>query len=375
MNPAIDLACQLIRCPSVTPNDAGCLRLIAQYLATLGFQIEWLPFGQVTNLWAKLGQAHPTLCFAGHTDVVPPGSLTNWRTPPFEPTIQDGYLYGRGAADMKSAIAAFLVATQSFLTKKPHFKGSIAFLLTSDEEGDAIDGTTRVVDILTARNEPIDFCLIGEPSSQKMLGDTIKIGRRGSLTGHLTIKGRQGHIAYPHLAINPIHDLNKALTALIHAKWDQGNSYFEPTAWQACYIHSDSGAVNIIPQNSVLKFNFRFSTESSAESLKQNVINLLDQQQVNYEINWTLSSNPSLDKVGQFAQGLQQIIESTTGKPCKFSTNGGTSDGYFLRHIAKELLEFGLLNSTIHQTNECASIQDIQTLTLIYQALLEKTLR
>jgi succinyl-diaminopimelate desuccinylase len=375
MNPAVDLACQLIRCPSITPDDAGCLHLIAQYLANLGFKIEWLPFGQVTNLWAKLGQAQPTLCFAGHTDVVPPGALTKWRTPPFEPTIENGYLYGRGAADMKSAIAAFLVATQSFLFQQPHLKGSIAFLLTSDEEGDAIDGTTRVVDILKARNEPIDFCLIGEPSSQKTLGDTIKIGRRGSLTGHLTIKGRQGHIAYPHLAINPIHDLNKVLTTLIHAKWDQGNSYFEPTTWQASYIHSDSGAVNIIPQNSVLKFNFRFSTESSAEVLKQNVIDLLDQQQVNYEIDWTLSSDPSLDKVGQFAQSLQKIIESTTGKPCKFSTNGGTSDGYFLRRIAKELLEFGLLNATIHQTNECTRIKDIETLAIIYQALLEKTLR
>jgi len=375
MNPAVELACQLIRYPSVTPNDAGCLSFIAKYLAALGFQIEWLPFGPVTNLWAKLGQTQPTLCFAGHTDVVPPGSLTNWRAPPFEPTIQDGYLYGRGAADMKSAIAAFLVATQSFLTKQPHFKGSIAFLLTSDEEGDAIDGTARVVDTLMLRNEPIDFCLIGEPSSQKTLGDTIKIGRRGSLTGNLTIKGHQGHIAYPHLAINPIHDLNKALTALIHAKWDQGNAYFEPTAWQACYIHSDSGAVNIIPQNSVLKFNFRFSIESTAESLKQYVINLLDQQKINYEIDWTLSSEPSLDTVGEFAQVLQKITESITSQPCEFSTNGGASDGYFLRRLAKELLEFGLLNTTIHQTNECAHIQDIQTLTFIYQALLEKMLR
>ncbi|QQS16928.1 MAG: succinyl-diaminopimelate desuccinylase [Neisseriales bacterium] len=374
MNKVLDLACQLISRPSVTPNDAGCQDLIAAHLTNLGFSVEFLRFGQVTNLWAKLGDASPTFCFAGHTDVVPPGDISKWHTSPFRPTVRGNRLVGRGVADMKAAIAAFLVATETFLHRHTDFEGAIAFLLTSDEEGEAKDGTLRVVETLQARHQAIDFCLIGEPTSKQYLGDTIKVGSRGSLTGHLVIKGKQGHIAYPHLAINPIHGLGRAIRVLSETTWDTGNQYFEPTSWQACYLHADSGAVNVIPQSSELTFNFRFSVESTVDSLKKRLTALLDQQHLQYEIHWTLSSNPFIDEVGYLAKTLQATVGSVTGQPSQFSTKGGASDGHFLCQIAKELLEFGLLDSTIHQTNECSPIEDINQLTAIYTLLLQNIL-
>ncbi|XXG93676.1 succinyl-diaminopimelate desuccinylase [Neisseria sp. Ec49-e6-T10] len=372
MSDSLTLAKSLISAQSVTPDDAGCQNLISNRLHNLGFSIESLRFGQTDNLWARLGNSGPLLCFAGHTDVVPSGDTSRWITPPFEPTEKDGFLYGRGSADMKSSIAAFICACERFIQTKPNFNGSIAFLITSDEEGDAHDGTVKVVDVLKQRNELIDYCIVGEPTSTKTLGDTIKNGRRGSLSGTLTINGKQGHIAYPHLAKNPIHLATPALLELTQEKWDDGNDYFPATSFQISNIHSGTGATNVIPGVITIQFNFRFSTEHTAASLKQRVHAILDKSSLDYDIQWQLSGNPFITEKGQFTDIVSSAIYEVTKVTSELSTTGGTSDGRFIKDIAKELVELGPSNATIHQVNECVRIEDIEQLSQIYEKIMHK---
>lgn len=375
MNSAtLELAQELIRRPSVTPSDGGCQLLLAERLTAIGFECEHLPFGEVANLWARRGQSSPLLVFAGHTDVVPPGPLTQWTTAPFQPSIRDGRLYGRGAADMKGSIAAFTVACERFVARYPDHKGSIAFLITSDEEGPAVDGTAKVVETLTARSERIDWCIVGEPSSSERCGDVVKVGRRGSLNGRLRVFGEQGHIAYPQLARNPIHELAPALLELTARQWDQGNSDFPPTSFQVSNIQAGTGAANVIPGVLELQFNFRYSTEVTAEQLRAEVQAVLDRHGLHYEIDWHCSGLPFLTPQGPLREATARVIEAVTGHSPEMSTTGGTSDGRFIAPTGAQVVEIGPVNASIHKVDENVTLAELETLTEIYERLLKELL-
>ena len=373
-DPTLALARQIIACHSVTPDDAGCMEIITERLKPLGFNIEFINRNGVTNLWARRGTAKPLFVFAGHTDVVPTGPLDKWTSPPFAPEIRDGMLYGRGTADMKSSIAAMLTAVESFVAANPNHPGSIAFLLTSDEEGDANDGTIAVVEALKARGESLDFCIIGEPTSVDTLGDMIKNGRRGSLSGKLTVKGIQCHIAYPHLGKNPIHLAAPAIAELAATEWDQGNEYFPATTWQISNIHGGTGATNVIPGSVEIKFNFRFATASTVESLQQRLIGILDKHDLEYEINWTLGARPFLTGRGLLADAASQAIREICAIDTELSTTGGTSDGRFIAEICAQMLEIGPVNATSHKIDECVDITALPKLSAIYCRILRQLL-
>ncbi|MRN37522.1 succinyl-diaminopimelate desuccinylase [Neisseria sp. N95_16] len=372
---SLDLAKQLIAHPSVTPDDQNCQQLLAERLQKIGFIIEEMNFGDTKNIWARRGNTAPVLCFAGHTDVVPTGPLEKWDSPPFEPTEREGCLYGRGAADMKTSIACFVTACERFVAEHPDHQGSIALLITSDEEGDAHDGTTKVVDVLKARGELIDYCIVGEPTATKVLGDMLKNGRRGSLSGNLTVKGKQGHIAYPHLAVNPVHTFAPALLALTKEVWDEGNDYFPPTSFQISNINGGTGATNVIPGELNVKFNFRFSTESTEENLKQRVHDILDHCGVQYDLAWSCSGQPFLTQAGRLTDVARATIQQICGVEAELSTSGGTSDGRFIKAIAAELIELGPSNATIHQLNENVLLDDIPKLSAIYEGMMSELLR
>lgn len=374
MSATLELTLDLIRRPSVTPIDADCQTIMAERLAAIGFQIEHLRFGDVDNLWARRGSTAPVLCFAGHTDVVPTGNLERWASHPFAPEIRDGKLYGRGTADMKSALAAMVVACERFVAEHPDHQGSIAFLITSDEEGPSINGTVKVIETLEARQEKITWCLVGEPSSSQQLGDVIKNGRRGSLNGKISILGKQGHVAYPHLANNPIHLALPALTELSQAEWDQGNAFFPATTFQISNIQSGTGATNVIPANLDALFNFRFSTEVTAEQLKARTHEILDRHGLQYELQWTLSGQPFLTAEGELVAAAQQAIRNVTGLETELSTSGGTSDGRFIAPTGAQVLELGVLNASIHQIDEHVNVADLEPLTDIYQQILTQLL-
>ena len=368
------LACELIARPSVTPEDAGCLELIADRLAPLGFTLERIDGGGVCNLWARRGTTAPVLCFAGHTDVVPPGPAEAWNTPPFIPTIEDGALYGRGAADMKTSLAAFVTAIERFLAAHPDHAGSIALLLTSDEEGIATHGTVKVVEALAARGERLDYCVVGEPTSVKTLGDMIKNGRRGSLSGTMRVKGKQGHVAYPQLARNPIHLFAPALAELAAITWDEGNEFFPPTTWQVSNIHAGTGANNVIPGVCEVLFNFRFGSVSTADELKRRTCEVLDRHGLDYEIDWHLSGKPFITGRGKLVGALSAAIRDTVGVDTALSTTGGTSDGRFIAEICSEVVEFGPVNASIHQVNECIAVDAIEPLSVVYERTLQALL-
>jgi succinyl-diaminopimelate desuccinylase len=370
----LELSLQLLRQPSVTPIDHDCQNIMAERLAKIGFNIENMRFEDVDNLWARRGTESPVFCFAGHTDVVPTGQLDAWNSDPFLPSIRDGKLYGRGSADMKTALAAIVVASERFVKKHPDHKGSIAFLITSDEEGPSINGTVKVVETLEARNEKMTWCLVGEPSSTHQLGDIVKNGRRGSLNGVLTVQGKQGHVAYPHLAQNPIHLASKALNELCEVIWDNGNEYFPATSFQISNIHSGTGATNVIPDTLEVTFNFRYSTEVTADLLKQRVMEILDQNQLNYHIDWTLSGLPFLTPVGELVTAAKKAIKNVTNVDTTLSTSGGTSDGRFIAPTGAQVLELGVLNATIHQINEHVNVADLEPLAEIYEQILENLL-
>ena len=373
-NETFELAVELLKRRSLTPDHAGCNDLIAARLQKQGFHIERICHNGVDNLWARKGNTAPVVCFAGHTDVVPTGPVDQWLSDPFEPTIRDGKLYARGAADMKTSDAAFVTATERFIAAHPDHKGSIAFIITSDEEGPATDGTVRVVEALKARGELLDYCIVGEPTSAAEFGDTIKNGRRGSLSGILRVKGVQGHIAYPHLAKNPIHLAAPAIAELADTMWDEGNNYFPPTTWQISNIHSGTGATNVIPGVIEITFNFRFSTASTAEGLMDAVQEILESHGLDFEIDWTLSGKPFLTPRGPLCEKLSEAIHEVTGITPELSTTGGTSDGRFIADISREVVEFGPLNMSIHKLNEHVAVENIEPLAAIYQKTLEKLL-
>ncbi len=370
----LELSLQLLRQPSVTPVDHTCQDIMAKRLEKIGFNIENMRFDDVDNLWARKGTEAPVFCFAGHTDVVPTGSLDAWNSDPFATEIRDGKLYGRGSADMKTALAAMVVASERFVKKHPNHKGSIAFLITSDEEGPSINGTVKVIETLEARNEKMDWCLVGEPSSTNKLGDIVKNGRRGSLNANLTVKGKQGHVAYPHLAVNPIHSFSKALAELCETVWDNGNEYFPATTFQVSNINSGTGATNVIPGTLNTLFNFRYSTEVTAEELKARTLEILDRHNVEYEISWTLSGLPFLTPVGELVNAAKSAILNVTGVETELSTSGGTSDGRFIAPTGAQVLELGVLNATIHQINEHVNVDDLEPLAEIYEQILENLL-
>lgn len=370
----LDLARDLLARPSVTPDDAGCQQVMAERLAALGFKNESMVFADTTNLWSRRGTEGPVFCFAGHTDVVPTGPLDQWDSNPFTPTTRDGYLYARGAADMKGSLAAMVVATERFIADHPEHLGSIAFLITSDEEGPFINGTPKVVETLEARDEKITWCIVGEPSSTTTLGDVVKNGRRGSLTGHLTVKGIQGHVAYPHLARNPVHEAAPALAELAQTTWDNGNDSFPPTSFQIANINAGTGAANVIPGQLQVMFNFRFSTEVTADELKRRVNDLLQQHQLDYDIRWTLNGEPFLTQSGELVTATEAAITDVMGKPPELSTAGGTSDGRFIAPTGAQVIELGPVNATIHKVNECVKEQDLELLTTVYQRILERML-
>lgn len=375
MHPAVELAQSLIARPSVTPDDAGCQQLLGERLQRAGFRVRRLRFGAVDNLWARRGTAGPVLCFAGHTDVVPPGPREQWTSDPFQPTIRDGVLYGRGAADMKGAIAAFVTAAEAFLGEQAHHRGSLALLLTSDEEGPAVDGTVRVVEWLKQQGEAIDYCIVGEPTCARVVGDTLKNGRRGSLSGTLRVKGIQGHIAYPHLASNPIHLAAPAIAELARTVWDEGNEFFPPTSWQVSNIHGGTGATNVIPGEVTVQFNFRFSTASTVESLEQRLRAVLDAHGLDYELVWEQPYNaPYLTAPGPLAEALKAAVREVAGIEPELSTTGGTSDGRFIARICPQVVELGLLNATIHKIDECVPLADLVRLADIYGRALRRLL-
>lgn len=374
MNPVLSLAEALIARPSLTPDDSGCLDLLSERLGKLGFSLERIDVNGVANLWARRGTSAPLLCFAGHTDVVPVGNREAWRSDPFVPQIRDGMLHGRGAADMKSSLAAFVVAIERFLERQPQPAGSIALLLTSDEEGDAIDGTVRVVEKLKARNERIDYCIVGEPTCVAQLGDTVKNGRRGSLSGHLVVKGIQGHVAYPQLARNPIHQAAPALAELTAEQWDEGNEFFPPTSFQISSIHAGSGAGNVIPGSLEVLFNFRFATASTPQALQERVHGILDRHGLEYDLSWNYSGKPFLTPRGKLVAALDESIRAATGVAMQLSTTGGTSDGRFIADICSEVAEFGPLNATIHKVDECVAVADLEPLARCYEGVLERLL-
>jgi succinyl-diaminopimelate desuccinylase len=365
---------ELIALASVTPEDHGCQRKLADLLAPLGFTVETIESNGVTNLWARRGSAAPLFVFAGHTDVVPAGPLERWHSAPFTPTVRDGKLYGRGASDMKTSLAAMVVAVEEFVADQPDHAGSIAFLLTSDEEGPAVDGTVLVCERLEERGEKLDYCLVGEPTSAHVLGDMIKNGRRGSLSGRLLVKGVQGHIAYPHLARNPIHQAAPALAELAAEQWDDGNQYYAPTSWQVSNIHAGTGANNVIPGELKIDFNFRFSTASTAEGLQARVHAILDRHELDYELDWTLSGLPFLTPKGTLSDAVCDAIRDELGVQAELSTSGGTSDGRFIARICPQVIEFGPPNASIHKIDEHIELRYIDPLKNIYRRTLENLL-
>ena len=367
------LAIDLLSRRSNTPDDAGCQELMISRLAPLGFKIERMRFGDVDNFYARRGTTAPLIVFAGHTDVVPTGPLDKWHTPPFEPTIKDGMLYGRGAADMKTSCAAFITAIEEFVAAKPDHKGSIGLLITSDEEGVAINGTVKVVEALKARNELIDYCIVGEPTSNKVVGDMIKNGRRGSLSGKLVVKGVQGHIAYPHMVKNPIHMVAPAIKDMVDTVWDNGNEYFPPTSWQISNMNGGTGATNVVPGEVEILFNFRFSTASTEQSLRERMQAILDKHQLDYDLDWEYSP-PYITPRGNLVEAISAAVRQTYGVTPELSTSGGTSDGRFIADICKQVIEFGPLNATIHKLNECVAVADIEPLKETYKLTLEKLL-
>jgi|TARA_B110000977_G_scaffold59883_1_gene81358 succinyl-diaminopimelate desuccinylase len=374
MSLTLQLAKSLISRPSVTPNDKGCQAIMIDRLEKIGFKIHPLKFGDVDNFWATHGDTGPIFSFAGHTDVVPAGDDEAWKTPPFEPTVKDGLLFGRGAADMKGSLASMVVATENFIEKNPNHKGTVAFLITSDEEGIAVNGTVKVVDYLKSLDQKIDYCLIGEPSSTSMLGDVIKNGRRGSLNGLLTIKGKQGHIAYPHLAENPNHLMTSVLKDLCQQQWDNGNEYFPATSFQISNIHSGSRVTNVIPGEVEIMFNFRYSTETTKEALQKKVNDILDSRKLNYSIDWSHSGFPFLTPKGELVSACVDAIEKIKSIKPKLSTSGGTSDGRFIAQEGTQVVELGPINATIHQVDESVLVQDLEDLSKIYSQILTNLL-
>ncbi len=371
MSPTLALTEDLLRRPSVSPEDHGCMDVICARLEPLGFSNERLRFGPVENLWSRRGNGSPVLCFAGHTDVVPTGPREDWRTDPFEPVIVEGVLYARGAADMKSSLAAMVTATERFIAQHPDHAGSLAFLFTSDEEGPSVDGTRKVMEVLEARHEKIDWCVVGEPTSADVLGDTIKVGRRGSLSGRLTVHGVQGHIAYPHLADNPVHGFAPALAELVAMHWDEGNDFFQPTTFQVSNIAAGTGAPNVVPGEMKARFNLRFSTEQTVEMLQQRVLAVLDRHRVKYSLEWFVSGLPFLTRPGTLTAVVEQAVRETMGRTPELSTTGGTSDGRFIAPTGAQVVELGVINATIHKVNECVRIEDIDTLSLAYERIME----
>lgn len=374
MNQTLELTKALINRNSVTPEDAGCQKLLCSRLEPLGFNVEHMRFEEVDNIWLRKGTEAPLLCFAGHTDVVPTGPIEEWNSDPFQAEIRDGMLYGRGAADMKASIAAFTVATERFVADHPDHKGSIAYLITSDEEGPSINGTVKVIETLEARNEKMDWCLVGEPSSTNTLGDVVKNGRRGSINGYITIRGQQGHVAYPHLADNPVHLATPMLAELTAMQWDAGNKFFPPTTFQISNINSGTGATNVIPGHMEMICNFRFSTEVTEAELRQRVEALLDKHELDYDVRWVLSGNPFLTAEGELVAAASESILEVTGSPTELSTSGGTSDGRFIAPTGAQVLELGPRNATIHQVNECVEVDDLEPLEEIYYRILKKLL-
>jgi succinyl-diaminopimelate desuccinylase len=366
MSATLELTQELMARASVTPADEGCQDLMAERLARLGFQIERLRYGNVDNLWARRGAAGPVLCFAGHTDVVPTGPLEEWHSDPFKPTVRDGLLYGRGAADMKSGLAAMITATESFLGSASEPRGALAFLITSDEEGPSVDGTRRVVETLRERGQRIDWCIVGEPSSEQRIGDTIKIGRRGSLSGRLTVHGVQGHIAYPQLADNPVHRFAPALAELVSRVWDRGNEHFEPTSFQVSNLNAGTGAPNVIPGELKARFNLRYSPVQTLPALKRTVEDILTRHQVRYTLEWYLSGEPFYTPPGPLSEAVSAAVRAVTGHAPQLTTGGGTSDGRFIAPLGAEVVELGVINASIHKVNECVRIEDIDRLHEMY---------
>ncbi len=374
MSETLDLTLDLIARNSVTPADAGCQAAMCERLAAVGFGIEPLRYGSVENFWAKRGQGGPVLCFAGHTDVVPTGPLEEWKTDPFKPTVRDGVLYGRGAADMKSGLAAMITAAAQFVRETPKHRGSIAFLITSDEEGPSVDGTKRVVETLKARREAVDWCVVGEPSSELQIGDTIKIGRRGSFSGRLTVHGVQGHVAYPQLAENPVHTLAPALAELTSRVWDEGNEFFQPTTFQISNLNAGTGAPNVIPGELKARFNLRYSPVQTLEGLKETVEGILRKHGIRYSLEWYLSGEPFYTPPGPLSAASVKAIEDVTGRTPKLSTGGGTSDGRFIAPMGAQVVEIGVVNATIHKVNECVRLEEIDALHEIYLRVLRNLL-
>ncbi len=373
-HPVTTLLTQLVRCPSVTPVDAGCQAILAERLEALGFDCEPMPFGEVSNLWARRGDVAPLLCFAGHTDVVPPGARKEWRSDPFEATIEEGILFGRGAADMKGSLAAMIVALERFVAEHPDHRGSLAMLITSDEEGPADDGTLKVVESLTARDESIDMCVIGEPSSHERFGDMVRIGRRGSLSGMLTVRGVQGHVAYPQLADNPIHRFAPVLQELQSTDWDGGNEWFPPTSFQVVNIAASAGAVNVTPGELSVRFNFRYSTEWTHEKLRKRVKAILDAHDIDYELKWRLSGEPFLTLPGQLIDAVSSAVLEVAGIAPELSTGGGTSDGRFIAPSGAQVVELGPINESIHKVNEHVRLRDVVVLADTYYRVMENLL-
>ena len=371
MSPTLALTEDLLRRPSVSPEDHGCLDVIAARLEPIGFRIERLDFGPVANLWARRGDDGPVLCFAGHTDVVPTGPREDWHTDPFAPTVVDGMLHGRGAADMKSGLAAIVTALERFVANHADHHGSLAVLFTSDEEGPSVDGTRKVVEVLEARHEKIDWCVVGEPTSSEAFGDTIKVGRRGSLSGRLTIHGVQGHIAYPHLADNPVHRFAPALAELVATHWDEGNEYFQPTSFQISNIAAGTGAPNVIPGELKVRTNLRFSTEHTVDSLQRIVLEILDRHGLDYTMEWHVSGLPFLTRPGVLTQAVERAVREVTGRTPESSTSGGTSDGRFIAPTGAQVVELGVANATIHKVNECVRIEDVETMSRACERIME----
>ncbi|ATO32159.1 Succinyl-diaminopimelate desuccinylase [Dickeya dianthicola] len=369
--PVIELAQQLIKRPSLSPDDAGCQALMIERLQAIGFTVEKLDVDDTQNFWAWRGQGK-TLAFAGHTDVVPTGDNNQWQTPPFEPAIRDGMLYGRGAADMKGSLAAMVVAAERFVAAHPNHQGRLAFLITSDEEASAVNGTVKVVETLMARQERLEYCLVGEPSSTDRVGDVVKNGRRGSITANLRIHGVQGHVAYPHLADNPVHRAIPALNELVATVWDQGNEFFPPTSMQIANINAGTGSNNVIPGELDVQFNFRFSTELTDELIKQQVEALLDRHQLNYTLEWRLSGHPFLTGRGELVDAVVNAVEHYSEITPQLLTTGGTSDGRFIARMGSQVVELGPVNATIHKVNECVSAADLQLLSRMYQRIMEQ---
>ena len=374
MSSALELCSELISRPSVSPDDQGCQEILSERLEKMGFQLEHLPFADVKNLWARRGTASPLFCFAGHTDVVPAGNIEDWNSDPFSPEIKDGLLYGRGSADMKGSLAAMITACENFLAEHPQHPGSIAFLITSDEESDAVNGTVKVIEELQNRGEQIDYCIVGEPSSNKVLGDTIRNGRRGSLNGKLTVIGKEGHVAYPDLALNPIHAFLPALTELSQIEWDQGNAHFPATSFQISNIHAGQGTNNVIPGEMTLLFNFRFSTEVTAEELMAQTETLFKHYYENYQLDWQLSGKPFITEEGTLTNAVVKSIKAVNGVACALSTGGGTSDGRFIAPSGAEVVELGPINASIHKNNEHLAIEDLEQLTVMYEKILQEIL-